>query len=228
MLTRWEGEDAYQVILRDLTDRKRAEAALRYQANLVEHVSDAIIGVDTDGRVESWNRAAELIYGVPSDDAVGARAARPRRACPPASVSSRCATSKSVHRRHDGNLVNVRASVTHIFDDKGVQTGSVVVCADTTERRRAEDERRAVEQLHSTVIEAVDEGIVVADADGFVVAANPGGPPHPAARRSTSAPVCSTASPGPTASSAPTGGRSRRGSSRARARWRATRRCTTS
>ena len=48
VLTRWEGEDAYQVILRDLTDRKRAEAALRYQANLVEHVSDAIIGVDNE------------------------------------------------------------------------------------------------------------------------------------------------------------------------------------
>src|SRR5262249_24554262 len=34
VLPKWEGEDAYQVILRDLSDRKRAEAALRYQASL--------------------------------------------------------------------------------------------------------------------------------------------------------------------------------------------------
>ena len=209
VLTRWEGEDAFQVILRDLTDRKRAEAALRYQANLVEHVSDAIIGVDTDGRVESWNRAAELIYGV-------AERRRGRRArctissgCPPASARQPMRDVESVHRRHDGNLVIVRASVTHIFDDNGDQTGFVVVCADTTERRRAEDERRAVEQLHSTVIEAVDEGIIVADASGIVVDANP------AARRILPLagrdrhPAASTASPDPTASSAPTAGRSR-------------------
>jgi diguanylate cyclase (GGDEF)-like protein/PAS domain S-box-containing protein len=172
VLTRWEGEDAYQVILRDLTDRKRAEAALRYQASLVEHVSDAIIGVDSSDRVESWNRAAELIYGVPSDVAVGA-ALHDLVELPDGFGETPLRDVESVHGRHDGKLLIVRASVTHIFDEAGNQTGFVVVCADTTERRRAEEQRRAVEQLHSTVIEAVDEGIIVADAQGVVVDANP-------------------------------------------------------
>ncbi len=172
VLTRWEGENAYQVILRDLTDRKRVEAALRYQANLVEHVSDAIIGLDTSGKVESWNRAAELIYGVASEDAVG-RALHDLVDLPDGFGQIPVRDIESVHRRRDGKVLLVRASVTTILDDAGDQTGFVVVCEDTTERRRAEDERRAVEQLHSTVIEAVDEGIVVADASGIVVAANP-------------------------------------------------------
>ncbi len=172
VLTRWEGADAFQVILRDLTDYKRAEAALRYQASLVEHVSDAIIGVDSSGRVESWNRAAELIYGVSSDVAVGS-ALHDLVRLPAGFGETPLRDIESVHRRRDYSLVIVRASVTHIFDDGGNQTGFVIVCADTTERRRAEDERRAVEQLHSTVIEAVDEGIIVADASGIIVAANP-------------------------------------------------------
>lgn len=172
VLTRWEGEDAFQVILRDLTDRKRAEAALRYQASLVEHVSDAIIGVDNDGRIESWNRAAELIYGVSAAVAVGS-VLHDLVGLPVGFGEEPVRDMESVHRRHDDNLVIVRASVTHLFDDSGEKTGFVVVCADTTERRRAEDERRAVEQLHRTVIEAVDEGIVVADASGVIVAANP-------------------------------------------------------
>ncbi|MDQ1447838.1 MAG: hypothetical protein QOC79_809, partial [Actinomycetota bacterium] len=172
VLTRWEGADAFQVILRDVTDRKRAEAALRYQASLVEHVSDAIIGVDSSGRVESWNRAAELIYGVSSDVAVGS-ALHDLVRLPAGFGETPIRDIESVHRRRDYSLVIVRASVTHIFDDGGNRTGFVIVCADTTERRRAEDERRAVEQLHSTVIEAVDEGIVVADASGIIVAANP-------------------------------------------------------
>ena len=172
VLTRWEGEDAFQVILRDLTDRKRAEAALRYQASLVEHVSDAIIGVDAGGRVESWNRAAESIYGIPSDIAVGA-ALHDLVELPEGFGEAPLRDVESLHGRHDGKLLIVRASVTHIFDEAGNRTGFVVVCADTTERRRAEDERRAVEQLHSTVIEAVDEGIIVADCNGMIVDANP-------------------------------------------------------
>ena len=172
VLTRWEGEDAFQVILRDLTDRKRAEAALRYQANLVAHVSDAIIGIDTDGRVESWNHAAEVIYGVGSEIAIGSPL-HDLVGLPEGFGETVIRDVESVHRRHDDRLVTVRASVTRIHDEAGIQTGSVIVCADTTERRRAEDERRAVEQLHSTVIAAVDEGIVVADANGIVVDANP-------------------------------------------------------
>ena len=172
VLTRWEGEDAYQVILRDLTDRKLAEAALRYQASLVEHVSDAIIGVDVFGRVESWNHAAELIYGVTSEAAVGSWF-HDLVGLPEGFGKSALRDVESIHTRHDGMPLIVRASVTAIFDDVGDQTGWVVVCADTTERRRAEEERRAVEALHSTVIEAVDEGIIVADAAGVVVDANP-------------------------------------------------------
>ena len=172
VLTRWEGEDAYQVILRDLTDRKRAEAALRYQASLIEHVSDAIIGINRLGRVESWNPAAEQIYGIPADVAIGA-ALHDLVGLPTGFGEEPLRDVESIHHRPDDKLVIVRASVTHIHDVTGRRTGSVIVCADTTERRRAEDARRAVEQLHSTVIEAVDEGIIVANATGGVVAANP-------------------------------------------------------
>ncbi len=53
--TVWEGRPAFQVIMRDLSAQKTAEAALRFQAALVSHVTDAIIATTDDGIVTSWN-----------------------------------------------------------------------------------------------------------------------------------------------------------------------------
>ena len=68
---RWGGQPAYQVILRDMSERRAAEAADRYRASLVAHVSDAIIGIDAEGRIESWNEAAQAIYGWTEDEVAG-------------------------------------------------------------------------------------------------------------------------------------------------------------
>ncbi len=69
--TSWGGEPAFQVILRDISERIAAEAAVRYRASLVAHVSDAIIGIDADGKIESWNEAAAAIYGWTEHEVVG-------------------------------------------------------------------------------------------------------------------------------------------------------------
>ncbi len=69
--TTWAGEPAYQVIARDISERRAAEAANRYRASLVAHVSDAIIGIDADGMIESWNEAAQAIYGWTEDEVAG-------------------------------------------------------------------------------------------------------------------------------------------------------------
>jgi PAS domain S-box-containing protein len=66
MLTVWEGRPAYQVIFRDLSVQKAAEAALRSQAALVTQVSDAIIATTFAGIVTNWNPAAEAIYRRPA------------------------------------------------------------------------------------------------------------------------------------------------------------------
>ena len=69
--TTWEGRPAMQVIMRDITTKKAAEATLRYQAALVQHVSNAIIATDRHGLVTSWNPAAEAVYGISNDKALG-------------------------------------------------------------------------------------------------------------------------------------------------------------
>jgi diguanylate cyclase (GGDEF)-like protein/PAS domain S-box-containing protein len=169
--TKWDGRPAYQVILRDLSMRKKAEAALRYQAKLMEHVSDAIIGLDADGRIDSWNPAAEEMYGWTRDAVIGRKFADVVGADPRLGIES-SRHLETVHRKADGTLLEVRISVAQVFGEDQEVTGAVAVCADITERRRSEAARRALEERYTAVVASLEEGIIVSDDQGVITAAN--------------------------------------------------------
>ena len=59
------------VVALDITERKKVEETLRYHAQLVDSVSDAIISTDTNFRITSWNQAAERIYGWKAEEVIG-------------------------------------------------------------------------------------------------------------------------------------------------------------
>ncbi len=58
-------------VVRDLTERKHAEEALRRQAQLIEASHDAIIVREPAGAVLQWNAGAAETYGWPASEALG-------------------------------------------------------------------------------------------------------------------------------------------------------------
>ena len=54
----------------DITDRERAEAEIRMQANVLHQLPAGIIASDTDRRIYQWNRGAEKIFGISAEDAI--------------------------------------------------------------------------------------------------------------------------------------------------------------
>jgi diguanylate cyclase (GGDEF)-like protein/PAS domain S-box-containing protein len=159
--TTWEGRPAFQVIMRDVSAQKAAAAALHYQAALVSHVSDALIATTATGTVTSWNPAAETIYGQFAVDAIG----RPIETLvgaqlDPATVLEVGGVVQADHRAANGSALAVRVSVARMPD------GYVIVCADETARRRAE-------QYFTTVVAAIEEGVIVVGATGEIESVNP-------------------------------------------------------
>ena len=64
-----DGElQGYSLIARDLTERKREEELLH---TVVNNVIDGIITIDERGRIESFNPAAERIFGYFADEVIG-------------------------------------------------------------------------------------------------------------------------------------------------------------
>ena len=131
--TQWEGRPAHKVVFRDVSGQKAAEANLRFQAGLVEHVSDAFISTTTSGFVTSWNPAAEAIYqrsavealGLPIGGVVGADLDL-------AAIVAGGGVVHTTHRAADGSELAVRMAVSRMDD------GYVVLCANHTSLRRIE------------------------------------------------------------------------------------------
>ena len=141
--------------------RTRAEAAMREsgarKAAILEAALDAIITMDTEGRVVEWNPAAERIFGYSSDEAAGREMAE--LIIPP---SMRQAHRHGLARylatgegpiigkrleltavRSDGAEFPVELTVTHILvDGPPTFTGHI---RDITERKRAEEQLKRSE-----------------------------------------------------------------------------------
>jgi diguanylate cyclase (GGDEF)-like protein/PAS domain S-box-containing protein len=157
----WEGKPAYQVIMRDVSAQKAAEAALRYQAALVAHVSDALIATTEEGVVTSWNPSAEVVYGHQAVDAIGQPIHQLVGApLDPAAILEAGGVVQAVHRAADCGVLAVRVSVARM------DGGYVLICADETARRRAE-------QHFTSVVAAIEEGVTVIGPTGRVESVNP-------------------------------------------------------
>jgi PAS domain S-box-containing protein len=51
------------LIAHDITEQKQAEQRLRFQADLLDAVGQAVIAIDMQGKITYWNRSAEELYG---------------------------------------------------------------------------------------------------------------------------------------------------------------------
>jgi diguanylate cyclase (GGDEF)-like protein/PAS domain S-box-containing protein len=131
----------------DITERKIAAETAQRLSLIVESSGDAIIGMDLEGTITSWNESAERIYGYTADEAVGRSAA----ILVPGPVSSELADGFARWRagervemtayralRKDGSTVEVDVTVSPVADADGVVFGSASIARDVTQRRALE------------------------------------------------------------------------------------------
>jgi diguanylate cyclase (GGDEF)-like protein/PAS domain S-box-containing protein len=176
--TQWEDKPAFQVIMRDLTHQKAAEANLRLSANLIEHVSDAIIATDVAGMITRWNPAAEALYGWSAEevigrDAVGLLEGHSAVSTPGVDVNVPGTRAEVSHLRRDGSPVQVLTAVADMKDASGALSGRVMISSDISERRKAERIRRQADARYSAAVAALDEGVLIISADEIIDEANP-------------------------------------------------------
>jgi diguanylate cyclase (GGDEF)-like protein/PAS domain S-box-containing protein len=135
-----------------IVDSATALDELRRQSELVDHVSDAVIVLDAEQRVVSWNAAAERIYGYSPGDVLGgdlfALLATEYWSIDGSPITREQVVEQTVstggwrgelrERRADGSTVQTLASFSELPDPAGQPSGIVVVNRDVTEQRHKE------------------------------------------------------------------------------------------
>jgi PAS domain S-box-containing protein len=156
----------------DITQRKLAEDALRYQANLLNNVSDAVIAVDLDFNIQSWNRAAEKAYGWTSEEVTGKPLAsilkgtfiKSSREQAFAEISEKGIwNGEVVHTRRDGSTVYMFITASAITDTAGHRVGTVMVNRDVTQVRQIEKTLRETSDYLNNLLEYASAPIIVWD-----------------------------------------------------------------
>ena len=134
----------------ELVDRRAdRKSYLDFFEILVSQVAEyAIVRLDVDGRVASWNAGAERVQGYAADDAVGRHlslffpeedvaAGVPQRLLDEAAQTGR-AHHQGWGVRKDGTRFWGEASLTSLQDERGALIGYAQVTRDMTESRRLE------------------------------------------------------------------------------------------
>jgi PAS domain S-box-containing protein len=155
------------LLLQELTERVEDLSAMRQlSASVLRDMSDGLLTVDVEGKITSFNPAAEGILGCPASQAQGQllasllgedsdMATLVRKGMDEGISYSR---RELVMRRADGRPVPVGASVALLRtglggvqstsrDDERQVSGAVVVFTDLTEEKNAEEERRHQDRL---------------------------------------------------------------------------------
>jgi PAS domain S-box-containing protein len=154
-------------ILRDLTERRKAEAALQRLAAVVSSASDAVAALDLRSVVTDWNPAAERLFGWKAEEMVGREVMEvaPAELLPEMNrlreevlAGRRVEGVETRLMRKDGSPVEVRLTVAPIFDPRGRIIGSSAIAHDITARKRAQERiRRVNAELESRVTERTAE-----------------------------------------------------------------------
>lgn len=145
--------------------------------SIVQSSDDAIISKTLDGRVISWNLAAQTMFGYTREEMVGQSLLLlfpPDRVDEERFILERLLAGETVSHfetvriRKDGTPVEVSVTISPIFDRHSWIVGASKIARDITQRKR--DEANLL--LASSVFTHTSEGVAIADAQGRLVEVN--------------------------------------------------------
>ena len=160
-----------------LEELRRLQASAQHFVAIVESSDDAIISKSLDGVVQSWNRAAEKLFGYEASEMIG----RPIRVIiPPDRQAEEDAVLAAVRRgdtvdhfetvrqRKDGSFVPISLTVSPIRDHAGTIVGASKIARDLSHVERAQRDAFRL----ASIVDSSEDAIISKDLDGTITSWN--------------------------------------------------------
>jgi len=173
--------------IQDVTERKRAQqqledytAQLRDHAELLNLARDMIFAHDMDGRIVFWNRGAEVAYGWKKEEALGQlsyKLLKTEYSEPLIRITARIIKEgwwegEVVHATRDGRKLTVATRWALRRSPSGRPVAILEIDTDITHRKRAEQEMVEAKRFAESIVDTIQESLVVLDPDLTVISAN--------------------------------------------------------
>ena len=170
-------------ISRDITDRKRAEEALRasekqlketknYSDNLIKSSADTITVVDLKGIVRDWNKGAEGIIGYRADEVIGksnrkffADSEEAGRIMARVQKEGEINNYRTIVLKNDGTPVHISMSAALLRDKNGVPVSTVRVSRDITKEVVLAEQIKKERDNLNLIFESMADGTYIISND---------------------------------------------------------------
>ncbi len=176
-----QGTIILMIFLRDITRRKRIEQDLYKWAQAFENAEWGVaVGKAGATVLQTMNPAFARMYGYSLDELIGkpiedVYAPEDRPKLPgwiQQAHESGHITYEARHLRKDGTSFPALVDITAVKDAQGEVLYRVVNVLDITERKIVEEALKESEERYASMIAAMEEGIVLQDADGKIFKSN--------------------------------------------------------
>jgi PAS domain S-box-containing protein len=154
----YDGVPAIQVLVQEMSERKRAQEARSQLATIVESSGDAIFSKSLDGTVTSWNPGAERLFGYRAEEVVGKPVAillasnhieELLESLRKVEKGDQVPPFETVSRRKDGKSVDVSVSISPIRDEQERIVGASAIARDISQRKNLELQVRQSQKMEA-------------------------------------------------------------------------------